>query len=143
MLFVCSHSFPSQSTLGRLLDPITQDSCAFYEDHAVYNEFTGVVFGTDEGERIGKVLGNKKAVILQNHGLLTVGQSVEAAAWWFVSMERCCQSQLLAEAVQKPTLIPAEVAIKTRGVVGTPYSGWFSFQPMYDRIVLRFPDLKH
>src|ERR1700675_1360491 len=31
------------STLGRLLDPITQDVCAFYEDHAVFDDYTGVV----------------------------------------------------------------------------------------------------
>ena len=48
-----------------------------------------------------------KAVILRNHGLLTVGGSVEEAAWWFIAMDRCCQVQLLAEAAGEPVPIDA------------------------------------
>ena len=48
--------------------------------------------------RIAQTLGSHKAVILRNHGLLTVGDSVDAAAWWFITMERSCQAQLLAKA---------------------------------------------
>src|SRR3984893_7424038 len=59
----------SWSTLGRLLDPLTQDACAFYEDHALFDDYTGVVLATTEGERISHALGNAKAVILRNHGL--------------------------------------------------------------------------
>jgi ribulose-5-phosphate 4-epimerase/fuculose-1-phosphate aldolase len=76
------------STLGRLLDSITQDACAFYDDHAVFEEYTGVVLDPAEGRNIAQTLGAGKAIILQNHGLLTVGQSVEAAIWWFIAMER-------------------------------------------------------
>ena len=86
------------SSLSRLLDPITQDACAFYEDHSLFADFTGVVYETSEGERIAQALGEKKAVILRNHGLLTVGHTVDEAAWWFITMERSCQAQLLAEA---------------------------------------------
>lgn len=42
----------SWSSLGRLLDPLTQDACAFYEDHALFNDYTGVVLDTKEGKRI-------------------------------------------------------------------------------------------
>src|SRR5271154_5964611 len=65
------------SSLGRLLDPLTQDACAFYEDHVVFDDFSGVVYDTDECDRIAKTLGDKKAAILSNHGLLTVGQTVD------------------------------------------------------------------
>ena len=68
------------STLGRLLDPLTQDSCKFYRDHALFDDFAGVVLDTGEGERIAQALGPHKAVILRNHGILTVGEMVEAAA---------------------------------------------------------------
>src|SRR5271165_1669388 len=60
----------SWSTLGRKLDPITQDVCAFYEDHGLFDDYTGVVVDTEEGKRIGGALGTNKAVILRNHGLL-------------------------------------------------------------------------
>src|SRR5712692_4974465 len=41
-----------RSSLGRLLDPITQDSCAFYGDHGLFADFAGVVYETSEGERV-------------------------------------------------------------------------------------------
>jgi len=78
------------SSLGRLLDPITQDACAFYADHAVFDDFTGVVNELSEGARIAKALGPCKAAILRNHGLLTVGQTVDEAVWWFIAMDRSC-----------------------------------------------------
>ena len=51
-----------------------------------------------EGKEIAQALGTKKAAFLQNHGLLTVGNSIEAAVFWFVSLEKCCQAQLMADA---------------------------------------------
>lgn len=128
------------STLGRLLDPITQDACAFYEDHAVYDTFNGVVFDPEDSRRMGEVLGSKKALILKNHGLLTVGQTVEEAAFWFISMEDCCRVQLLAEAAGKPQPIDEQVARATSKQTGLPETGWRMFQSIYDVIVRDEPD---
>jgi ribulose-5-phosphate 4-epimerase/fuculose-1-phosphate aldolase len=129
------------STLGRLLDPITQDACAFYGDHALFDDYTGVVLDIEEGKRIAHALGEHKAVILRNHGLLTVGHSVEETAWWFITMERSCHVQLMAEAAGTPVLIDSEMAALTRKQVGSHLAGWFSFQPLYQRIVREQPDL--
>ena len=129
------------SSLGRLLDPLTQDSCAFYQDHALFNDFTGVVLDTTEGERISEALGTKKAAILQNHGLLTVGKTVDEAAWWFITMERTCQSQLLAEAAGKPVMIRPDMAELTHSQVGQPVAGYFSFKPIHDVMVAEQPDM--
>ena len=90
------------SSLGIRLDPLTQDACAFFEDHGLYDDYRGVAYDVEEGRRIGVALGGAKACILQNHGLLTVGESVGEAAWWFVTMERSCQAQLLAMAAGTP-----------------------------------------
>jgi len=138
-----SHSLHGKawSSLGRPLDAITQDACDFYQDHAVYEGFNGVVVDTEEGGNIATALGSTKAVILRNHGLLTVGQSVDEAAWWFIRMERCCQVQLMAEAAGTPTLIDDEAAKQTYAIQGTPTAGWFTFQPLYDLIVEEQPDL--
>src|SRR6266481_3279062 len=54
----------SWSTLGRLLDPLTQDACAFYDDHSLFADYTGVVLDPEEGKRIAHALGDNKAVIL-------------------------------------------------------------------------------
>lgn len=137
-----SHSIygKSWSTLGRLLDPITQDSCAFYEDHALFDDYTGVVVDQEEGKRIAHALGGMKAVILRNHGLLTCGQTVEEAVWWFVTMERSCQAQLLAEAAGTPVLIEPEAARLTKTQVGEPFCGPLGFQPIYQKILREQPD---
>jgi ribulose-5-phosphate 4-epimerase/fuculose-1-phosphate aldolase len=130
------------STLRRPLDPITQDACAFYADHGVYAEFTGVVLDRAEGKRVAVALAGYKAVILANHGLLTVGGSVEEAGWWFIAMERCCQVQLLAEAAGRPAPVDAETARATRAQIGTPGLGRFNFRTMYAAIVAQQPDLE-
>jgi ribulose-5-phosphate 4-epimerase/fuculose-1-phosphate aldolase len=129
------------SSLSRLLDPLTQDSCAFFEDHVLFEDYAGVVLETSEGERIAEQLAKHKAMILQNHGLLTVGETVDEAAWWFISMERTCQSQLLAEAAGKPVLIEADTARLTQTQVGSKIGGWFSFQPIYEVMVAESPEM--
>ncbi|MDB9317816.1 class II aldolase/adducin family protein [Nodularia spumigena] len=131
----------SWSSLGRLLDPLTQDACSFYQDHSLFNDYTGVVLEVEEGQRISQTLGSNKAIILKNHGLLTVGHSVDEAAWWFITMERSCQAQLLAEATGKPHLIKPEYASLAHTQVGSHYLGWLSFQPLYEMIVRKEPDL--
>lgn len=134
------------STLGRELDPLTQDVCAFYGDHAVYEDFGGVSVDLDEGARIAAALGPRKAAILQNHGLITVGKTVDEAVWWFITMERSCQVQLLAEAAaartgDAPKRVSEASARQSYSIVGTPFAGWFQFQPLYARIVKEQPDL--
>jgi ribulose-5-phosphate 4-epimerase/fuculose-1-phosphate aldolase len=129
------------SSLGRLLDPITQDACAFYEDHGLFDDYTGVVYEAAEGDRIARALGPGKAVILRNHGLLTVGQTIDEAAWWFITMERSCQAQLMAEAAGKPIPITHENALTTREQVGNNLTGWFQAQPLFQKITREEPDL--
>lgn len=129
------------SSLGRLLDPLTQDACAFYEDHALFDDYTGVVLDTQEGKRLADTLGTNKAAILRNHGLLTVGKSLDEAAWWFITMERSCQAQLMAEAAGQPVSIDPDTARLTCSQVGSHAIGRFSFQPLYDMIVRQEPDL--
>jgi len=131
----------SWSTLGRKLDPITQDACAFYNDHALFDVFNGVVLDTSDGELLAKTLGNKKAAILQNHGLLTVGETVESAAWWYITMERSCQAQLMAEAAGSPISIKNEVAQATYNTVGNEFAGMFQFKPLFDVISAEQPDM--
>lgn len=126
------------SALGEFIEPITQESCAFYEDHAVYQDYTGVVVDEEEGRRIAAALGPRKAIILRNHGLLTVGDSVDAAAWWFVTMERSCQVQLTARAAGKPVLIEHREAVATREQLGSDLVAWINYQPMWKRISRTF-----
>jgi ribulose-5-phosphate 4-epimerase/fuculose-1-phosphate aldolase len=129
------------SALGRHLAPITQDSCSFYQDHALFDDFQGVVLDPAEGQRIAGALGSNKAVILKNHGILTVGPSVEAAAWWYIALDNACHTQLLAEAAGIPQLISPEVAALTHQQIGRPGSALFSFESLWAGLVEHEPEV--
>jgi len=130
------------SVFGRSLDMITQDSLRFYKSHAVYTDFGGVVLDREEGKRIAMSLGDGKACILQNHGLLTVGKSVDEAAFWFMSLDKTCHAQLLVDAASagsghKKIFIKDEEAAFTYDQVGGPEKGWLAFQGYYDEILAK------
>ena len=127
------------SAMEMTVEPLTQDACAFYQDIGKYDTYTGVVLDPEEGKRIGQALGDHKAVILSNHGMLTVGETVDSAAWWFLTLERTAQSQLMAYAAGTPRQIGHDEATQTRGQVGYELAGWFQFQPIWDRDQPRQP----
>ncbi|MFI5981333.1 class II aldolase/adducin family protein [Streptomyces sp. NPDC051555] len=119
------------AALGELLAPITHEACAFYEDHALLDEYAGA--GADPG-RIGRALGPYKALVLRNLGVLTVGDSVDAALWWFVAAERAAQVQLIARAAGKPVLIDHHGAASTRQQFGTDLAAWVNCQPLWEQV---------
>lgn len=132
------------AALGRPLDPITQDAAAFYEDHIVIKDEAGAVAVEEQaGLSVADCFKNVKAAIHQNHGLLTVSRhSIEAAAFWFIALERCCQQQLLVEATGiKPVMVPEHCSRYSREHVGSEYIGWLHFQPIYDQLVQTTPDM--
>ena len=139
-----SHSVHGKafSSLGIPLAPITQDSCIFYEDHTVITAQGGaVVFDIEAGKEMAASFLTGKAAIHQNHGLFTVGQSVDEAVFWFLSMDRSCHAQLLAMAAGTPKLIAPDMAAYTAKQTGFPLAGWFSFQPLWQEICRTDPDL--
>ena len=125
------------AALGRPLEPITQDACAFFEDHVVIREEAGQVAVEEKaGPKIAEAFAGVKAAIHQNHGLITASRhSIDAAAFWFIALERCCQQQLLIEAAGHPPIpVPPDRARYSRKHVGSEYIGWLHFQPIYQEI---------
>lgn len=133
----CGRAF---SALGRTLESITQDSCIFHDDHVLFDDYTGVVNDPEEGKRIAHALGGAKAAILRNHGILTVGQSIEETVFWYVTMERSCEVELLARAAGPVLPIADDVARATHDQVGSSLAGWFSGQPLFDWIAELEPE---
>ena len=128
------------STTGKLLKPLTIEATQFYNDHAIFDNMGGLILNMDEGTMIAKALGSNKALILRNHGLLTVGRSVDEAAWWFVCMERNCQIQITAEMIGTPVELSKEEAERGFYDTGHPDAGYFSYQPLYQRMLREQPD---
>lgn len=135
------------SNFGRTIDMLNQDSCMFYDDLTVYNNFGGVVFAKAEGKQIADAMGPRhKNIILQNHGLLTCGGTVAEAAAFFIALERACQTQLLTEAAVaegsvgaqsgvKKTFVGDEEAAYTKKGTGNPGTMYMQFVPEYQMIL--------
>lgn len=79
---------------------ICQEATAFFEDHAVFDGEEVQVSDFDTGKRIAAALGETKAVLLRNHGPLTVGRSVEEAIGWFLLLERVAEVHVKAHRAQ-------------------------------------------
>ncbi|ORY28976.1 class II aldolase/adducin N-terminal [Naematelia encephala] len=127
------------SALGRQLDRINQDVCAF-DGCTVLVPFGGAVFDDLEGKRIGSFLkDDTKVALLQNHGPLSIGKlSIDEAAWWQLNYEMCCKSQLLLDAAthrpgaaMAPNVIRVgdEECASTKEEIGSSEMGWFCFGP--------------
>lgn len=125
------------SCYGKPLDMLNQDSCYFYKSHAVYEDFGGTAVEKEEGERIAKCVGETgRALIMQNHGLLTVGETVDEAAYLFTLLERTCKIQMMVNAaendVYKKKLIGDSEAAYTNFISADPESMYMAFQPEYN-----------
>ncbi len=129
------------AALDRTLDPIIQEACAFYQDHVLFDEYKGLVLERDEGQRIAVRLGDAKAAILRHHGLLTTGKSVEEAAWWFITMDRACQMQLMAEAAGQPRVMTHEEANLAHRQFGNANMARHSFRLLADLVFEQEPDV--
>jgi ribulose-5-phosphate 4-epimerase/fuculose-1-phosphate aldolase len=80
----------------RPIEPITQEACIFFEDHAIFDDEEVQIQSCDGGQRIAAALGSKRAIVLRNHGLLTVGDRVAEAVGSFVLMERVAEAHMKA-----------------------------------------------
>ena len=132
------------SATGRQLDPISQDAAAFFEDHCVIDEEAGkVAVELEAGNKVSAAFGQYRAAIHRNHGLITASRhSIDAAAFWFHALERCCQQQLAIEASGiEPVLVPTDKARYSREHVGSEYIGWLHFQPHYQEALSQNPDM--
>ncbi|KAJ5718424.1 hypothetical protein N7488_004070 [Penicillium malachiteum] len=120
------------SAFAKPLDMINQDVCYFYKAHSVYSDYGGIANEASEGQRIAQSLRDGKAVILMNHGLLTVGQTVDEAAFLFCLMERSCKIQLLVDRTElEKHIVSDEEAAYNFKMASTPECLYTEFQPHY------------
>ena len=132
------------AALGKPLAPITQDACAFFEDHVVIGDEAGqVAVEVQAGHKVANAFKGVRAAIHQNHGLITASRhSIEAAAFWFMALERCCQQQLAVDASGvAPRLVPPDRARYSREHVGSEYIGWLHFQTIWGQLLETQPDM--
>ncbi|KAL4906688.1 hypothetical protein BDW74DRAFT_136579 [Aspergillus multicolor] len=122
------------SAFAQPLEMLNQDIAMFYgKAQSVYKEFGGVVLKEEESAALASALGSEgKGMILRNHGLLTVGSTVDEAAYLFLLMEKSCQIQLAVDAAaaagRKKVYIDDEAARFTFENTSEPESLYTEFQ---------------
>ena len=87
---------------GGRIDVAHMDMMMFYDDIAYLSEWPGVPFANEEGRIISGALGDKNNIILANHGMLTVGRTLEHAVYLAVNLELAARVQGLVNASQRP-----------------------------------------
>jgi ribulose-5-phosphate 4-epimerase/fuculose-1-phosphate aldolase len=78
-----------------------------FRERVGYHPYEGVTLDLDERPRLVASLGNKPAMILHNHGTLTVGASVGEAFYWAYNLEKACRIQLATLAGNPEQIVPA------------------------------------
>ncbi|WP_327233671.1 class II aldolase/adducin family protein [Streptomyces sp. NBC_01317] len=127
--------------LGRLLEPLDQESAIFYRNQVLYDAYEGPSINVEQGQDIAAELGDNRAILLRHHGLITVGGSVDEAVHWFFTYESAAHVQLLAAAAGEVKPMSDAQAVAARDGFGDRQLGWFSFQLLWDEITSEQPDL--
>ncbi|BFU45571.1 class II aldolase/adducin family protein [Krasilnikovia sp. MM14-A1004] len=122
------------------LVPVDQESTAFWDDHVLHDDYAGPTVDPDQGYAVAGALAGKRAILLRHHGLITVGSTIDEAAYWFISFDRCAAVQLRARGGGALTTMSDEQARAARAGFGDPNLAWYSFQILYDHIVSLQPD---
>jgi len=132
------------SCLAEGIMPINQTAMTI-ADHVAYHDYEGIVLDRSESERINRHLGNRRFLILRNHGTMTFGETIPEAFLRCYVLERTCEVQLQVLASGRPIYPVTPEAISSAGEIGGkmgPKSGergWASQLRLLDRIS---PDYK-
>jgi ribulose-5-phosphate 4-epimerase/fuculose-1-phosphate aldolase len=77
-----------------------------------YHDFEGITVHAEEGPRVLQSIGQRKAVILRNHGLLSWGKTLPEAFAILWTLQRACEIQMATLSMGTPIAVPAAVAAK-------------------------------
>lgn len=122
------------------LEPITQDTCVFFEDQAIIGE-PRIVIDRAGADAWAAQFGQRRVALHAGHGLFTTGGTIDEAGWWFIVLDKVCHVQLLARAAGEHKVWPADDARSIRSALGSAQFGWLSFQTLWNEVCESDPDL--
>jgi ribulose-5-phosphate 4-epimerase/fuculose-1-phosphate aldolase len=133
------HTHPPKGTafaaLGRQIKIVDQTACSFYEDHALVREYDGVVASKDQAMSMARGLEGKRVAVLQNHGLITLGTSIEQATIDMVDLERTCELNLaLLSRWEEIIEVDREAALASKAVFTSPGRLYLQWQALVRQI---------
>jgi L-fuculose-phosphate aldolase len=96
------------------LRPVSHDGACFADDLALFTATSNTVLDIATGMDIASELGDRKAVLLRNHGGVVTGKSIRHAAIFAQVLERACRLQLLAQSATVPYASSSELDVKLK-----------------------------
>jgi L-fuculose-phosphate aldolase len=127
------------SMVGEPLAVAHMDATMFHDDCAYLTEWPGNPVTELEGELISRALGARRAVLLANHGLATVGGSIEEAAWMALCFERAAKMQIHARSIGPLTAIAPELARDAHDYMTDPSMVATQFRRFARRVLRQDP----
>ena len=92
------------SSLGKPLSAMSNDGTMFSDGVPIFAETTDLITDQPRGKAVAKTLGDRRALILRNHGIVTAGTTIDEAVFVAIKLERACRIQMLAGAAGGPKL---------------------------------------
>lgn len=117
------------------------DMAMFHDDIAYLDEWPGLPIANEEGRIISSAIGRKNTIILANHGMLTVGPTIEHATFLAAHVEFAARVQLLAQAAgYQPKQLDGAQAIAAQRFMTAPKFVAATFDYWVRRVASRYPD---
>jgi len=139
------HTHPPGATAlsmtGQRLAIAHMDSTPFYDNCGYLGDWPGLPIADNEGEIIAEALGNRKALLLAHHGLLTAGSTIEEAAVLAIWLEQAAQAQVQAAAVDTIREVRPELACESRDFLLKPQITGLTFQYFARKVLRETPGL--
>lgn len=129
------------SMLGRPLVISHMDTTPLYDGVAFLADWPGVPVADHEGELIADGLGDKRAILLAHHGMLTTGRTIEEATVLALIIEHAARMQLRAEAVGPIKPVPEHLAIEARDFLLQPSIIQATYRSFADRALRNDPTI--
>lgn len=120
-----------------------QDSCMFYDNYAIHNEYNGPVINAAEAERLAATLGKKNVLILTNHGLLVCGKTIEEATVLILKLEETLRTNVLLGHLPNTLSIPHDIAIQTKPWIMNPFAFEMEFNALLRSVERNFPTFRN
>ena len=95
------------SCLEEGLLPLNQFSLQFH-NRVAYHDYEGIALDTDERQRLIADLGDRRVMVLRNHGLLTCGATIQQAFNTMYQLEMSCRAQVDVMAARTELTMPGE-----------------------------------
>lgn len=122
---------PYATALACLKDPtmvpIDNNTARFHGRTAYDLAFGGIADAAEEGERLADSLGDKSVLVMGNHGVTIVGETVAAAFEDLYFFEKAAKTLILARSTGEP------LAVLSDGVAQNTADGWIAYRGMADR----------